>query len=130
MNTFTKMQDMKILLIDDDELIRDSLRLFFEEEGCSLLTVETAEEGLETIKKQTYDIIIADYRLPGIDGLEFFKRIQQSCHATLKILITAYESNISSKLTKIGVHDVISKPFSPKVIEASLSRLLKTVNVA
>ena len=64
MNLFSKLRKMKILLIDDDEWIRDSLRLFFEAERCQLLTLETAEEGLVALRENTYDIIIVDYKLP------------------------------------------------------------------
>ena len=66
---------MKILLIDDDEWIRDSLSLFFESEGCCLNAFETAGEGLNALKKKPYHIVIADYRLPGMNGLDFLKRI-------------------------------------------------------
>ena len=83
---------MKILLIDDDEWIRDSMSIFFESEGCYLLALETAEEGIEELKKEVYDIIIVDYRLPGMDGLEFLRQIQELHPDTMRILITAYGS--------------------------------------
>ena len=57
MNLFNKLKEMKILLIDDDKWIRDSLSIFFECEGCHLLVLETAEERLEAIKEQDYDIV-------------------------------------------------------------------------
>jgi CheY-like chemotaxis protein len=69
MGIFCRIKNMKIQLVDDDEWIRDSLSLFFEAEGCNLLTFETAEEGMEAVKKQAYDIVISDYKLPGMDGL-------------------------------------------------------------
>jgi len=117
---------MKILLIDDDEWIRDSLTLFFESERCHLLALETAEEGLDALKRQAYDIIIADYRLPGMDGLEFFKHLEKSNPGVLKILITAYRSEeVVSEADRMGIHDFINKPFSSKTIEESLSRLIE-----
>ena len=60
MNLFSKLRKMKILLIDDDHWIRDSLRIFFEAEGCHLLALETAEEGIAALEEDTYDIIIVD----------------------------------------------------------------------
>ena len=78
MNLFTKLRQMKILLVDDDRWIRHSLTLFFEGEGCHLVTCETAEEALEALRHQNYDIILTDYKLPGMDGLEFLKRVQES----------------------------------------------------
>jgi len=126
MGLFSKLKAMKLLLIDDDEWIRDSLSIFFEGEGCHLLALETAEDGLEELKSQDYDIIIADYRLPGMDGLEFLKRSQETNPNAMRVLITAYgNSEIFSKAYKLGVQDVIKKPFTIESIEESLCRLIK-----
>ena len=126
MDLFSKLKTMDILLIDDDEWIRDSLSIFFEGEGCHLTALETAEEGMEALKGQNYDIVITDYRLPGMDGLEFLKRIQDMQPHAMKVLITAYGSGeVVSEANKIGIHDFIEKPFTTKTIEASLSRLVK-----
>ncbi len=126
MDLFRKLKDLKILLIDDDEWIRDSLSLFFEAEGCHLLALETAEKGMEALKRESYEIIIADYRLPGMDGLEFFKQIQETNQDTMKILITAYRNEeVVSKGTRIGIQDFIEKPFTSEEIETSLSRWIK-----
>ena len=126
MDPFNKLKEMKMLLIDDDEWIRDSLSIYFESRGCNLKVLETAEEGIEALKKQDYDIIVTDYRLPGMDGLEFLKQIQDSHPQAMKILITAYRSeDIVSKAIRVGIHDFIDKPFTAKTIEASLSRLLQ-----
>ena len=126
MKLFIKLRQMKILLIDDDEWIRDSLGLYFEGEECHLLAVETAEEGLEALKKQNYDIVMVDYRLPGIDGLEFLKRIQKTQYHTMKVLITAYRSEeVVSAALKMGIQDFIEKPFTTKTIEESLTRLIE-----
>ncbi len=126
MDLFSKLKEMKILLIDDDEWIRDSLSLFFQSEGCHLLALETAEEGLEKLKKQAYDIIITDYKLPGMDGLEFLKRIKDSHPDALTILVTAYGSkDVFLKARKMRVQDFIDKPFTIETIEDSLSRLIR-----
>jgi DNA-binding response OmpR family regulator len=92
MDLFSEIRGMKILLIDDDEWIRDSLSIFFDAEGCHVLALETAEEGMAAIKEQVYDLIIVDYKLPGLDGIEFLKRIHHTQSEAIKILITAYRS--------------------------------------
>ena len=126
MDLFGKLKEMKMLLIDDDEWIRDSLSLFFEGEGCHLVAVETAEEGMEELKRQDYDIIIVDYRLPGMDGLEFLERIKESHPNALTLLITAYGSkDVLLKASKIGIQGFIDKPFTIRTIEDSLSRLIE-----
>jgi len=126
MDLFDKLKDMKILLIDDDEWIRDSLSLFFEFEPCIFQALETAEQGLKELETKDYDIVILDYRLPGMNGLEFLKRIQKTHPHIMKILITAYGSKeVFSQAIELGVHDFIDKPFSTKAIEDSLWRLTK-----
>ena len=126
MDLFSKLKEMQTLLIDDDEWIRDSLCLFFESEGCRLLAFETAEEALEELKNQFYDLIIVDYKLPGMDGLEFLKRIQKAHSNTLKVLISAYGSNeVISEAKKLGIHDFIEKPFTSETIEASLAGVIE-----
>jgi CheY-like chemotaxis protein len=124
MDIFSKLRNMKILLIDDDEWIRDSLSIFFEAEGCRIVSVETAEEGLEALRSQEYDIIITDYKLPGMDGIEFLKQIQTSQQNAKKIMITAYKSEaLVREAKKAGVQHLIAKPFTSDTIEASLTFL-------
>jgi DNA-binding NtrC family response regulator len=125
MDLFSKLRKMNILLIDDDEWIRHSMGIFFEFEGCHLDAFETAEEGLEELKRKDYEVIIVDYRLPGMDGLTFLKLIKESSLHAMKILITAYGSEDTvSEAHKLGANDVIKKPFTIDSIEESLWRLL------
>ena len=122
MEQFSEIRGMKILLVDDDEWIRDSLRIFFEAEGCHVLTLETAEEGLSVINKQAFDIFIVDYKLPGLDGLEFLKRIHNTLPDAIKILITAYrDENVISEAKNLKVQGFIEKPFTSDTIMASLA---------
>lgn len=127
MELFSELKKMNTLLIDDDEWVRDSLTLFFESEGCHLTAVETAETGLNALDKQHYDIIIADYKLPGMNGLEFLKQVQERKPNAIKILITAYGSKeVVAEAGKMGIQDFIEKPISSDIIEGSLSALIQT----
>ena len=125
MHLFNQLKSKKILLVDDDEWIRDSMRLFFEGEGCSLEALETAEEAIEKVKHHQYDIIFIDYKLPGMDGLSFLSRCAKLQPNALKILITAYGHEAFKKATSLKVHDVISKPFTSDDILESLSRFFQ-----
>ena len=93
MNVFSTLKSMNILLIDDDEWIRDSMRVFFETEGCRLTSVETAEEALDMVHRQDFDLVICDYKLPGLSGLTFLKELRQVQAQALTILITAYKTD-------------------------------------
>ena len=127
MGAFNKLKKLKTLLVDDDELIRDSLNIAFETKGCFMRTVETAEEALKAMEVEHFDIIISDFRLPGTDGLEFFKRANISLKDTITVLITAYrDKDISSEASEIGINDFIEKPFLLGTLFESLARLIKS----
>ena len=117
---------MKILLIDDDEWIRDSLTIFLDSEGCHLTSFETAEEALQAVEKDNYNVVISDYKLPGMNGLEFFRFIERSHPHAIKIVITAYgNEDVASQARRIGINDFIEKPFTTQTIEKSLCRLIE-----
>lgn len=126
MDLFERLQGMKVLLVEDDQWVRDSLRRFFANENCALMAVETGEDALEIIKDNDCDIIITDYRLPGMDGLEFLKRAQSLNAPFKKILLTAYMTEpVISEAFRLGVHEFIEKPFSMEDLEEALARVLE-----
>ena len=125
MNYFNELKEIKTLLVDDDEFIRDSLSIAFSAKGCLLHTAESAEEGLKALKKEDYDLIISDLRLPGKDGFEFLRSVRKSKPNTLCVLITAYrDSHNISDASALGVDDFIEKPFSVSGLVKCLARLL------
>ena len=126
MNSFNQLEKAKILLVDDDEMIRDSLRIVFDTKGCFLKTVETAEEGLQILEKEKYDIVISDLRLPGIDGLRFLRFAALIQPEPAKLLITAYkDDHVYSEALRIGVSEFIEKPFSVNAFVNLLALTLK-----
>jgi CheY-like chemotaxis protein len=131
MNVFKRLRQLKTLLVDDDEWIRDSMSIFFQSEGCAIQTLETAEEALQLFAKDRYDIVLIDYMLPGMNGISFAKvldRLQEhtpKSHPIIKILITAHgEEEIVTQAREAGFHDIIHKPFTPEAIETALGNFL------
>ena len=124
MDPFSKIKKMKTLLIDDDELIRDSLSMVFLNKGCFLMAVESAEEGLRAMRKNQFDILISDFFLPGMNGLDFFKQAATYHTNTANVLISG---NISpeklSEKNESKVHDFIQKPFSVTTLAHILAAL-------
>ena len=124
MDPFSKIKNMKTLLIDDDELIRDALQLAFSKKGCSLMAVETAEEGLCMLQSNKFDIIISDFTLPGMNGIDFFKQAAINQTDTANVLISG---NISpeklSEKNEAKVHDFVQKPFSVLALAHTLAAL-------
>ena len=126
MNPFNELKQVKTLLVDDDELIRDSLCIAFKNKGCFIRAAESAEEGLKAIKEEQFDIIISDFRLPGINGLDFLKLATVTHPNAVHILITAYRDEyMFSEAVRMGVAEFIQKPFSVKALVALLAVSLK-----
>ena len=126
MNPFKELKLVKTLLVDDDELIRDSLKIAFATKGCSMRVAETAEEGLQAIKEERFDIIISDFRLPGMNGLDFLKLATMTHPEAVNILITAYRDEyLFTEAIRMGVTEFIDKPFSVKALAELLAISLK-----
>ena len=125
MKQFLKLKNFKTLLVDDNAVVRDTMKMIFTQKECILKAFETAEEGLQELAKEHLDIIISDLRLPGIDGVEFLKRAAVAQPDAIKILISGYgnESTVSEAF-EIGVHAFIRKPFS---LTAFLDQLMPHV---
>jgi DNA-binding NtrC family response regulator len=103
------------------------MSLFFEAEGCNLMTFETAEEAMEGVRHPAFDIIISDYKLPGIDGLEFLRQVKKRHPATVEILITAYGNyDLYIEAIKGVVQDFIPKPLTSENVVMSLNLIIGT----
>ncbi len=122
-----RLNKLSIMLIDDDDLIRDSLGRALRIKFGTFLTFESAEEGLDVLDRQKFDVIICDYKLLGMDGLEFFKRVSVLSSQTLKILITAFgdDEEVVDGAKSIGMDAVIEKPFSVETLIDTIIRFLE-----
>jgi len=123
------LKHIRILLIEDDDGLRKSLSVFLQMQGYQHITsVESAELAIEKIQSNTFDAIICDYWLPGMNGLDFF---QQTCFSYInlkKILITAYANDdLSREANKAGIHSLIRKPFTGEEIEKTLLTLFSNI---
>ena len=120
MDANANLKQLKILLVDDDEIIRNSMQLAFQQKGLQLQTAGTAEDGLRLLGRTRYDIIISDLRLPGMSGLEFLK--QAGAVDAIKLLISAYgDHEAVAEAYAQGITDFLPKPFSMKTLWATLA---------
>jgi len=117
---------IKVLLIDNDEGMRKSLSLFFQDQ-CNLMhSFANAKDAFDFIGWVDYDLILCDSILPDMLGLDFFKKIKNRYKNSLKILMTAYGNNTGSdKMNASGIDYVLRKPFSGDKLENILTRLIK-----
>jgi DNA-binding NtrC family response regulator len=103
----------KILVIDDEKLIRWTLEQHLVNEGYEVVTVDSAEKGLEIIAEETPDLVLLDNRLPEMTGLEMLGKLNVPDGGFMVIMITAHGMvETAVKAMKLGAYDYISKPFN------------------
>src|SRR5438067_12226949 len=100
-----------ILVVDDEADIRKSLRGALEDEGFKVGTAESGEACLETLKTRSYDVILLDIWLPGIDGLETLEKIKEHEDAPEVIIISGHGTiETGGRANKLGAFDFLEKP--------------------
>jgi len=115
----------KVLVIDDQKLMRDSIERILLAQGLQVQCASDAEQGLTEIAADACDVVISDLRLPGADGLEILRRVKQQSPHVPVILITAYGSVAGAvEAMKLGAFDYIEKPFDADRLEAVMHRAL------
>lgn len=124
------MHNVKILVIDDEELIRSSIKKHLDKEGYEVLTAESGDEGLKTQKTQLPDIVLLDLHMPGISGMETLEAIKKFNKDTIVVIITAHgdiETAVSA--IKLGAYDFVEKPFELNRVSIIVKKALETVDL-
>ncbi len=123
-----------ILIVEDEETLRESLQRIFIKDGFDVDTSESAEEGLNLLGNNIYDVIISDIILPGIDGIELLTKIRAEHPGQIFIVMTAYASlETAVRALRAGAYDYIMKPIMHEEIKqvvknALMQRRLKVEN--
>lgn len=107
------MTEPVVLVVDDEEGIRETLSGIFEDEGCSIVTANSGEEALDLLKEQNPDLILLDIWLPGIDGIKTLEEIKV-IRPDLPVIMISGHGNIelAVKATRLGAYDFLEKPLS------------------
>jgi two-component system nitrogen regulation response regulator NtrX len=115
----------RILLIDDDAGIRDSMRMPLEYEGYEYAAAASAEEGLAAIQRDAPDIVFLDIKMPGMDGLEALSRIKSLNDSLPVVMISAHgNAQVGMDATKRGADDFIEKPFGAERLLVTIRNVL------
>lgn len=115
---------MKILIVDDEKLIRDVIKEYCYNEDYEVLLASNGEEALEIINKEKVDLIILDIMMPKLDGFSLCKQIKGK---NIPIIILSARTDEFDKLLgfELGIDDYVTKPFSPKELIARIKAVLK-----
>ncbi len=113
------MPKHKVLIVDDEAIVRESIRDWLNEAGYQTETAETGEEALGMIEKKDFGIMILDYRLPGKSGVDVLREIKATKPQTKCIMITAFPSaKLTAELRELGaLDDFLIKPVMMKDLE-------------
>jgi len=107
-------EKISILIVDDEESVRDSLLNWFIEDGYSVECAENAKKALQLLEVRDFDIILADIKMPGMDGMEMHRRIKALNRDSIVIIMTAFASvDTAVQALKDGAFDYVTKPFDP-----------------
>ncbi|MBW1803630.1 MAG: sigma-54-dependent Fis family transcriptional regulator [Deltaproteobacteria bacterium] len=120
------MADTKILIIDDELIMRESLAGWLERDGHYIETAASGEEGLERLKDTRFDILLVDIKMEGISGLDVLKEVKVSDPDAAVVMITAYGS-ISTAIDamKNGAYEYLLKPFDPDELGVLIEKIIE-----
>ncbi len=122
------MSHEKILVVEDEEEIRELVAYNLVKQGYRVIPAETGEEGLRLVRAETPDLIVLDLMLPGVDGLEVCRALKRDpdTEAIPLVMLTAKgeETDIVTGL-ELGADDYLTKPFSPRVLTARIRAVLR-----
>ncbi len=115
-----------ILVMEDDLSVAKGLEMVLTEEGYDVYLAGTGGLALEAFKEKRYDLLVADLRLPDMDGMEVIKKIKAEKPDTEVVVITGYGTAATAvEAMKLGAHDFLPKPFTEEQIKAAIGDALK-----
>jgi two-component system response regulator PilR (NtrC family) len=121
----TRMAD-RILIVEDQQSMREFLEIMLSNEGYTVRTAATGEEGFEIFRKEQQDLVLTDVRMPGMSGLDLIREIRSVDPSAFIIAITAYAcADDAIRALREGAYDYISKPFQIDDLRAVLRNALE-----
>lgn len=117
----------RILVVDDEESIREFFEIMLKREGFEVATASNGREALEVLKAKQADLIISDIQMPEMSGMEFLSRVKESDPEALVIMITAFGSTETAvEAMKLGAYDYVQKPFKIDEVKIVIRKALES----
>ncbi|WP_343694335.1 response regulator transcription factor [Flavobacterium sp.] len=119
---------MRIVLAEDNDILRKSLSFFLESKGFTVDQFSDGKDALEAIEKNSYDLILTDINMPGISGMQITQHVRQTINSDIPIIILTSSGVEQTELDSfdIGANEFIAKPISPAVLLVRINKLLNT----
>ena len=121
------MQNHSILIVDDEENVLNSLLRLFRAENYEISTASNGKDGLELVKEKNFHLIISDYRMPVMDGIEFLKHVTKISPDTIRMILTGYtDVNVAvSAINEGHVYKFMVKPWDKELLKVQVKRALE-----
>ncbi len=116
----------KIMVIDDEKIVVDMAKMALEHDGYAVETFLDGEAALARLKEKTFDVVVTDFKMKGIDGMEVLRTVKEMYPKTKVIMITAF-ANLDTAIEALrgDVFDFFPKPVKIKELKASIERALE-----
>ncbi len=120
------MNHARIMVVDDEKIVGDMAKMSLEAEGYVVETFLAAEPALERLRQKRFDVVVTDYKMKGIDGMEVLRTVRDLYPDTQVIMITAF-ANLDAAIEALrrDVFDFFPKPVKIKQLKASIERALR-----
>jgi DNA-binding NtrC family response regulator len=120
------MDKKRIMVIDDEKIVGDMAKLSLEQDGYDVETFLNAEPALARLKEQDFDVVVTDYKMKGIDGMEVLRTVKKR-HPHIKVIMITAFANLDAAIEALrgDVHDFFPKPVRINELRASIRRALE-----
>jgi len=121
----TMENKVNIMVVDDEEIVRESLTSWLEEDGYSVEAVESGRKALSLLPAKSWDLMLVDLKMPGMDGIQLMDEVHKAVPDMLVIIMTAYATvDTAVKAMKKGAYDYFVKPFNPDDISLTIRKIV------
>lgn len=116
----------RIMVVDDEMIVRESLSAWLEKEDVIVDRAESAEQALEFMERDLYDILFVDIKMPGMGGFALLEKVKKTYPTTVSVIMTAYGTvEHAVQAMKLGANDFLVKPFDPEGLSLLVTKLLE-----
>jgi two-component system response regulator AtoC len=119
------MAHTRVLIVDDEEVMRDSLSDWLREDGYDVVSVASGHEAIEKVKAEAWNVMMVDLKMPGMDGIEVVREVKKIAPELPMIMVTAYATvDTAVQAMKEGAYDYIAKPFDPEQVGLAIRKII------
>jgi len=117
--------DKRVLVVDDEEIVRESYKRALTEAGYDVRTVDSGSDALKACRAESFDVMLTDLKMPEMDGVEIAQAMKQEFPDVRVVIITGYPTRSSAdRAAQLGIFDYLEKPLSPERLSAATAEVL------